>query len=196
VLRRGAPRFAQSPHAITNGSKSFLYLLPYPQQFHPPPLRARPPPCSFLRSPLAISTFPANRGSFSENSRSNVMKRFAVLPALLLFLSMAHAQDAPSVSASATFPPQTGKDARMKALEEQPPHARWRGSTPAQRAKGTSPIEITGTIFRPASPASLRAPRAWCAVLLPSPAAAQTTQTQTFGGASGNAKLLNSGHQA
>jgi len=45
------------------------------------------------------------------------MKRFAVLPALLLSSHSARSGQ-PSYRPSATFPPQTGKT-RMKALEEQ-----------------------------------------------------------------------------
>ena len=45
------------------------------------------------------------------------MKRFAVLSALLLFSSMAHAQDATSVAIKRDVSPANREDARMKALE-------------------------------------------------------------------------------
>src|SRR6202158_1234612 len=119
------------------------------------------------------------------------MKRFAVLPALLLFFSMAHAQDAPSVSAKRGVSPADTEEARMKALEEQVRTlagevALLRGELKELR-ETKSPEQSSGPQVLLASahpePDVLPSP--------PAPAAAQATQTQTFGGASGNAKLLN-----
>src|SRR5438445_3248411 len=47
------------------------------------------------------------------------MKRFAALSTLLLFSSIAHAQDASPAPAERDFPPAKTEDTRMKALEEQ-----------------------------------------------------------------------------
>jgi len=47
------------------------------------------------------------------------MKRFAVLSALLLFSSIAHAQDGSSVPIKSDGSPARTEDARMKTLEEQ-----------------------------------------------------------------------------
>src|SRR5205814_7537481 len=54
-------------------------------------------PIAFSVFPIAASTFTATKARF-HRLRSNVMKRFAVLPVLLLFSSSAHAQDATSVA--------------------------------------------------------------------------------------------------
>jgi hypothetical protein len=47
------------------------------------------------------------------------MKRFAVLPVLLLFSSIAHAQDASSVPIKRDASTANTEEARMKVLEEQ-----------------------------------------------------------------------------
>ncbi len=119
------------------------------------------------------------------------MKRFAVLPALLLFFSMAYAQDAPSVSANRDVSPTNTEDARMKALEEQlrtlAGEVALLRSELKELRQSKSPEQSSGPQILLASahpgPGALSSS--------PAPAAAQTTQTQTFGGASGNAKLLN-----
>src|SRR5467141_255793 len=119
------------------------------------------------------------------------MKRFAVLPALLLFLSMAHAQDAPSVSAKRDVSLANTEDARMKALEEQlrtlAGEVALLRSELKELRQSKSPEQSSGpqVLLASAHPEPGMLPST------PAPAAAQTTQTQTFGGASGNAKLLN-----
>src|SRR6202171_4257488 len=119
------------------------------------------------------------------------MKRFAVLPALLLFFSIAHAQDAPSVSAKrGVFPADTEK-ARMKALEEQ---VRTLAGEVALLRGELKELRETKSPEQSSGPQVLLAsahPEPGVLSSSPAPAAAQTTQTQTFGGASGNAKLLN-----
>jgi hypothetical protein len=119
------------------------------------------------------------------------MKRFAVLSALLLFSSNIHAQNAPSVPAIRDASQTSSEDARMKALEEQirtlaGEVALLRGELKEFR-ESKSPEQL-------ASPQLLLASSHLEPGMIPSapsPAAPQTTQTQTFGGASGNAKLLN-----
>jgi hypothetical protein len=119
------------------------------------------------------------------------MKRFAVLSALLLFSSITHAQDEPSVSVKRDVSAASTEDARMKALEEQVRTlagevALLRGELRELR-ESKSPEQPSGRQLLLASshlePGMI--PPA------PAPAAPQSTQTQTFGGASGNAKLLN-----
>ncbi len=51
------------------------------------------------------------------------MKRIAALFALLLFSSMAHAQDAPSVAANRETSPANREDARMKARSPEKWHS-------------------------------------------------------------------------
>jgi hypothetical protein len=119
------------------------------------------------------------------------MKRFAVLSALLLFSSVAHAQDASSVPMKHDVSPASTEDARMKALEEQvrtlAGEVALLRSELKELRETKSPEQLSGPQVLLASshpePGMLSSP--------PAPAAAQTTQTQTFGGASGNAKLLN-----
>jgi len=66
------------------------------------------------------------------------MKRFCVLPALLLFFSIAHAQDEPSVIGQARrFPPQTGRRPHERRSKSRSARS-LRSSTSAQRAKGIS----------------------------------------------------------
>ena len=119
------------------------------------------------------------------------MKRFAVLSALLLFSSIAHAQEAPSAPAKRDVSPANAEDARMKALEDQV----------RMLAGEVALLRSELTEFRESkSPEQLLPPQLLLASAHPqpgmlasvaAPAAPQTTQTQTFGGASGNAKLLN-----
>ena len=119
------------------------------------------------------------------------MKRIAALFALLLFSSMAHAQDAPSVAANRETSPANREDARMKALEEQV--RSLAGEVALLRVElkelreSKSPQQSSGPQVLLASshpePGMLASP--------PAPAPAQLAQTQTYGGATSNAKLLN-----
>src|SRR5262249_31094979 len=137
-------------------------------------------------------------------SRGHVMKKIAVLSAVLFCTSITSAQEPPANGASDS-PPDTGSasapDARMKALEEQVHtlaeqvacvrddlksrrDARWGyPAAPGQLLLASSRIE-PGTL--PEAPAA-KAPN----VPEPTPPAPQVAQTQTFGGATANAKLLN-----
>jgi hypothetical protein len=119
------------------------------------------------------------------------MKRFAVLSLLLLFASAIQAQDAPSVPVKRDVSATSMEDARMKALEDQVRTlagevALLRGELKELR-ETKSPEQSSGSQILLASshvePGMMPAS--------PAPAAAQVAQTQTFGGASGNAKLLN-----
>jgi hypothetical protein len=119
------------------------------------------------------------------------MKRFAALSALLLLSSITRAQVAPSVSANRDVSPADKEDARVKALEEQVRSlagevALLRGELKELR-ESKSPEQLSGPQLLLASshlePGMI--PPA------PAPADPQAVQTQTFGGASGNAKLLN-----
>src|SRR5712664_1407651 len=119
------------------------------------------------------------------------MKRFAGLPVLLLFSSIAHAQDASSVPIKRAVSPATTEDARMKALEEQvrtlAGEVALLRSELKELRETKSPQQSSGTQVLLAS---VR-PEPGMLASAPAPAAPQATQTQTFGGASGNAKLLN-----
>src|SRR6266403_2683257 len=119
------------------------------------------------------------------------MKRFAVLPALLLFFSIAHAQDEPSVSAKRDVSPANTEEARMKALEEQ---VRMLAGEVALLRSELKELRQSKSPEQSSGPQVLLAsahPEPGVLSSSPAPAAAQATQTQTFGGASGNAKLLN-----
>src|SRR5258705_298547 len=119
------------------------------------------------------------------------MKRFAVLSALLLFSSVSHAQNAPSNSANDPFPPAATEAARMKALEEQ---VRSLAGEVALLRSELKEFRESKSPEKLSSPQLLLAstpPQPGTLASVPAPAAPQTTQTQTFGGASGNAKLLN-----
>ncbi len=119
------------------------------------------------------------------------MKRFAVLSALLLFSSVSHAQNAPSDSAKNAVPSAGTDDARMKALEEQ---VRSLAGEVALLRSELKEFRESKSPEQLSSPQLLLAsthPQPGTLASVPAPAAPQTTQTQTFGGASGNAKLLN-----
>ncbi len=119
------------------------------------------------------------------------MKRFAVLPVLLLFSSIAHAQDASSVPIKRAVSSANTEDARMKALEEQirtlAGEVALLRSELKELRETKSPQRSSGTQVLLAS---VR-PEPGMLASAPAPAPPQATQTQTFGGASGNAKLLN-----
>jgi hypothetical protein len=119
------------------------------------------------------------------------MKRFAALPALLLFSSIAHAQDASSAPAKHDATPASTEDARMKVLEEQ---VRTLAGEVALLRTELKEVRDTKSPEQPSGPQVLLAsahPEPGMIPAASAPAAPQAVQTQTFGGASGNAKLLN-----
>ncbi len=119
------------------------------------------------------------------------MKRFAVLSALLLFSAMAHAQDPSSAQVKHGVSPANPEDARMKALEEQ---VRTLAGEVALLRSELKELRDTKSPEQPSGPQVLLAsahPGPGMLPASPAPAAPQVVQTQTFGGASGNAKLLN-----
>jgi hypothetical protein len=122
------------------------------------------------------------------------MKKIAVLSTLVLFSTLASAQQAPPA------PPQTyisnAEDARMKTLEDQvrtlaDAVALLRDELKDLREMKSVQPQPEGRILltsAPVEPGMLpRAP----AAPAPEPIPAQLVQTQTYGGASSNAKLLN-----
>src|SRR6202162_6225429 len=119
------------------------------------------------------------------------MKRFAVLSALLLFSAIAHAQDAPSRPAKRDVSPASTEDARVKELE---PQVRSLVGEVARLRSELKELRETKSPESSSGPQVLLAsshPEPGMLPPSPAPAAAQVAQTQTFGGASGNAKLLN-----
>jgi hypothetical protein len=119
------------------------------------------------------------------------MKRFAVLPVLLLFSSIAHAQDASSVPIKRDASTANTEEARMKVLEEQ---VRTLAGEVALLRGELKELRETKSPQQSSGPQVLLAsvrPEPGMLASAPAPAAPQATQTQTFGGASGNAKLLN-----
>jgi len=119
------------------------------------------------------------------------MKRFAVLSALLLFSSIAQAQDAPSAPVKRDVSPANTEDVRMKALEEQ---VRALAGDIALLRSELKELRETKSPEQPSSPQLLLAsahPEPGMAPSSPAPAPAQVAQTQTYGGATSNAKLLN-----
>jgi len=119
------------------------------------------------------------------------MKRLAVLSALLLFSSIAHAQDATSVANKRDVSTANTEDARMKALEAQ---VRSLAGEVALLRSELQELRETKSPEPSSGPQVLLAsahPEPGTLPASPAPTAAQVAQTQTFGGASGNAKLLN-----
>jgi hypothetical protein len=119
------------------------------------------------------------------------MKRFAALSILFLFSSLARSQDLPPVPDKRDVSPSNTEDARMKALEEQ--LRTLAGEVELLRSE-LKELRETKSPEQFPSPQVLLATSHLEPGMLPSspaPAAAQATQTQIFGGASGNAKLLN-----
>ena len=118
------------------------------------------------------------------------MKRFAVLSALLLFSSITHAQETASLPAKRDVSVASTEDARMKALEEQ---VRMLAGEVAILRGELKELRGTKSPEQPSGPQVLLASaHPEPGMIPPTPApAAQATQTQVFGGASGNAKLLN-----
>jgi hypothetical protein len=119
---------------------------------------------------------------------------FYVLCVFLFFSAIARAQDSPSPPSTNQASAATADDARMKALEEQVSTlagevALLRGEL--QQLRGTSAPQ---TSAQPVSQAAAQAePGAAVTPPVAAPAytAAPPAGPQTFGGASGNAKLLN-----
>src|ERR1700682_3078538 len=114
------------------------------------------------------------------------MKQFAVLSALLLFCSVTHAQNV-----KPDDPPVNAEAARMKALEQQ---VRTLAGEVALLRDELKELRETKSPAQPADQQVLLAsshPEPGGLLPSPAPTPAQAAQTQTFGGASGNAKLLN-----
>jgi hypothetical protein len=119
------------------------------------------------------------------------MKRFAALSALLLFSLPVCAQDTTSVPAKPNESAANTEDIRIKALEE---HVRTLAGEVALLRDELKELRGTKSPGQAAGPQVLLASAHPEPGMVPStsaPAAAQAAQTQTFGGASGNAKLLN-----
>ena len=119
------------------------------------------------------------------------MKRFAALSALLLFSFSARAQETTSVPAKPNESSANTEDIRMKALEDQ---IRTLAGEVALLRDELKELRGTKVPAQTAGPQVLLAsahPEPGMLPSTPAPAAAQAAQTQTFGGASGNAKLLN-----
>jgi hypothetical protein len=119
------------------------------------------------------------------------MKRFAVLSALLLFSSIAHAQEAPSAPAKRDVFPANAEDARMKALEDQVRMLAGEVALLRSELKEFRESKSPEQLLPPQLLLASAHPQPGMLASVAAPAAPQTTQTQTFGGASGNAKLLN-----
>jgi len=132
------------------------------------------------------------------------MKRIAVLSAIIFCVSAASAQQAPPPGPKKDAPATqssvaASEEARMKTLEDQmrtlaEQVTLLRGELKAMRdarsvePRSEEPILLTAShvapgILAPSAPAAVPAS--------PEPAPPQATQTQVFGGASSNAKLLN-----
>src|ERR1700674_5509059 len=138
--------------------------------------------------------------------RSSAMKKIAVLSALILFSAVASAQQAPPAesekAASATQSSvAVAEDARMKTLEDQvrtlaQEVTLLRGELRTLRETKFVEPGSSGRVLLASShvepgmvPAA--APSPVGASAAPDPVPAQLAQTQTYGGATSNAKLLN-----
>ncbi len=138
------------------------------------------------------------------------MKRFSVASLFVLFSVTAYAQEKPPLSERKNLPPSAGSvtaqgEARMSALEEQVRSlvdevAALRGELKTLRdAKAAEPgtgsrVLLTSARIEPGMlPISVPATVAQPSGLEPNPALPipQVAQTQTYGGATSNAKLLN-----
>jgi len=126
------------------------------------------------------------------------MKRFSMLFLLILFAGASYAQDAPAISGKSDKLEPSAEETRVRALEDQVRSlaeqvALLRGELKELRdAKTAEP--------RPADQVLLASSRLEPGILpvtaastpaAPDPAPAQLAQTQTYGGATSNAKLLN-----
>jgi TolA-binding protein len=131
------------------------------------------------------------------------MKKIALLFALVLFGGAAYAQDAPAaqdkkVAPAAVSPAQSDSDTRIQALEMQVRtladevaalQSELRELRKASSSAPTAPARalLTSSNMEPGAPPIADA-QSSSEVAAPAP---PTTQTQTFGGATSNAKLLN-----
>lgn len=122
------------------------------------------------------------------------MKRIAVLSAVIFCSAVASAQQAPPPEPKKDVPATqssvaASEETRMKTLEDQvrtlaEQVTLLRGELKAMRdARLLTASHVTPAILAPSAPAAVPAS--------PEPAPPQATQTQIFGGASSNAKLLN-----
>ena len=124
------------------------------------------------------------------------MKKFVIVSAIFCLSSTAYAQETPPAAAPSA--PLT-EEARMRALEDQvrtlaEEVAVLRGELNAVRDAKSAPawdprVLLTAAHVEPGMLPSNTPPVA--ASTLPDPASPQVAQTQTFGGATSNAKLLN-----
>src|SRR5712692_1278233 len=126
------------------------------------------------------------------------MKKFVIVSAIFFLSSTAYAQETPPAAAPSA--PLT-EEVRMKALEDQvrtlaEEVAVLRGELKAVRDAKSAPASDPRVLLTaapvepgmlPANPSAIAAP----ASPDPAPASPQVAQTQTFGGATSNAKLLN-----
>ncbi|PYU16882.1 MAG: hypothetical protein DMG37_01225 [Acidobacteria bacterium] len=132
------------------------------------------------------------------------MKRFSILSLLVLLAVPAHAQEKPVDRQSAEKQEPSAEEARVKALEEQVRSladqvALLRGELSALRdAKAAEPrpaerVLLASSHIEPGALASAipASPAVATPEAAPSPASPQFAQTQTYGGATSNAKLLN-----
>jgi hypothetical protein len=132
------------------------------------------------------------------------MKKIAVLSAIVFCSAVASAQQAPSPEPKKDVPGAqssvaASEEARMKTLEDQvrtltEAVTLLRGELQAMReAKSVSPRSEDPVLLTASHvvPGMLATPAPAAAPASPEPAKPQSTQTQTFGGASSNAKLLN-----
>jgi hypothetical protein len=138
------------------------------------------------------------------------MKRFSVLPLLVLFAASVHAQERPAApEGSGKETPSAGEsagtveEARMKALEDQvrtlaEQVALLRGELKAFRDAKSVPsrpadqLLLASSLVEPGRlPAAPVSPVPAAPEPAPSPASPQVAQTQSYGGATSNAKLLN-----
>ncbi len=132
------------------------------------------------------------------------MKRFFVLFLLVLFVGASYAQERPIVSEKTEQKDASAEETRMKALEEQVRAlagevASLRGELKAVRdarsadSAARSPLLVTSTRIEPGmlSPAANMPASTPAASPEPIPPSPQVAQTQSYGGATSNAKLLN-----
>jgi hypothetical protein len=126
------------------------------------------------------------------------MKKFVIVSAIFCLASTAYAQETPTAAAPSA---PLAEEARMKALEDQvrtlaEEVAVLRGELKAVRDAKSAPASDSRVLLTaahvepgmlPANPPSIAA----SASPDPAPASPQVAQTQTFGGATSNAKLLN-----
>src|SRR5713101_7965141 len=127
------------------------------------------------------------------------MKKFVIVSAIFFLSSTAYAQETPTAAAPSA---PLAEEARMKALEDQvrtlaEEVAVLRGELKAVRdAKSAEPasdsrVLLTAAHVEPGMLPANPAPIAASTSPDPVPASAQVAQTQAFGGATSNAKLLN-----